>query len=551
MSTEQNPEQIDQVDALEDAIETVSDLNAVPPTTRVAEAPEEEDVNDDESMDTTADAQVKVEEEYTAAPTADTVTLRHEVYFKEIPDTLKNNSFPLILVPKRGSRVIEKVSSWNLGRDDSKDAKLVQAVQEYFYGASQGMGNSFHEGRGFFEAPIDDPESHWENELRYAGEEIQHHRPDFSSVTGKKRSLVGFAARDRIAASLGTGLSNRVLLPHSGFYVTLRARSRGDYLALDTKHNLDAGKAGPDTGGVIFQNSHFGKVERVFEFITQSVSAANIQGYADLDLGDYVRVTDLPILYNGQATTMFPDGHPLDLPCSNDPKVCSRVETVNLDLTRIVWFNQRKISKDQLEHLGQLTNNYTPKDIVDYQNKGLSAFAKTITINAGVNGDVKVNIRCKVPTVNEYIAAGRNWVRDAKNALQGILTDGYEMDEQEQRQYIQEHLDRSSLREYAHWIDRLNIGQDYYIEQEAIYNALEELSSVDEIMGEIFKEIQNFIESVTVAIVAIPNFSCKCGYDYSTDENSKHPELVPIDPLKLFFESMARRLTRPQATPTS
>lgn len=550
MSTQSPDENINTVDSLDDQIEVVNDLNATSqPTSRVAEAPEA-DPNDDDQFDTTGRTEGGVEEKYSAAPTAPTVTLRHEVYFSEIPTALKEGSYPLVLLPKRVSRVSEKVSSWNLTREDSKDQKLALAVQEYFYASSQSLANSFHDGRGFYEGALDNPESKWENELRYNDEEIHFHRPNFAGGD-KKRSLVGFAARDRIAAALGTGLSNRVLLPHSGFFVTLRARSRGDYLALDTKVNLDAGKAGHDSVGLIFQNSHFGKVERVFEFITDSVSAANIQGYSDLDLGDYIRVTDLPILYNGQATTMFPDGHPLDLPCSNDPKVCGRIETVNLDLTRIVWFNQSQISKDQREHLGNLTTNYTPKDIVEYQQKGLSPFTKTLTLKAGINQDIDVNIRLKVPTVNEYISAGRAWVRDAKNALETILKDGYEMDEKGQRDYIQEHLDRSSLREYSHWIDRLHIGKDYYIESESIHTALEELSAVDSIMAEIFKEIQTFIESVTVAIVAIPNFSCKCGYDYSTDENSKHPELVPIDPLKLFFASMARRLTRLQAMPTS
>ena len=75
----------------------------------------------------------------------------------------------------------------------------------------------------------------------------------------------------------------------------------------------------------------------------------------------------------------------------------------------------------------------------------------------------------------------------------------------------------------------------------------EEVSSDHEITKEIYEAVKKFMSDRTSAVVGYPAFKCpKCqgGYDVG-DEQYMQQEvetIIPIDPIKYFLASMARRL---------
>lgn len=442
----------------------------------------------------------------------------------------------LTIVPKRIHRLVENDKAWVVGPEDAGNTKTAQYLDRWVYGTEIQPASSFHTDRGWYERTLDDPEAEWGQGLEEDGKLIGARKPVLNQPTGR-RVLTGQAARERAAQATGVGITTRVPLPHTGVHFRLLPRSTQDYIDLDYRIALDRIRTGRDTIGLMFQNSHIYHVKHVWDFILESTADINIQNFGDHDPGDFVRLTDLPILQWGMACTMFPNGYPLDLPCSSGLQICTHVEQVNLDLDKLLWVNGKSLSKSQRARLGNAGHKCSLHDLEEYQNNFVSPFTRRVPISDNCE------LVLKVPTVNEYIKAGTEWIESLAQTAFNIFGEADDNDERV-RGYIARAISNASLREYSHWISEIIYDKyDSVPEQKDIEENLRTLSATPDLVETALKVIQDFIEDCTVALIAIPNFSCpKCEQDYVTDEHTKHPELIPLDMLKHFFPAKDLRI---------
>lgn len=470
------------------------------------------------------------------APVCPNVTLKYPVY--TAVSKSQKDQFPLKMVAKRATRLTPVINSWDFKEEDAKDQPLNDYMDNWSYAVSAQTTASYHKDSSFFEPRIDDPATHWEQELEKDGRDFTFRQAGMKAAE-TDRLLSGELARDRISMLLGLGVSNRVVLVHSGFNVTLGTRSDGDLLNLEIAMGYDSGKAGYETGGIIFENSQFGTNRHLIEFILEGVRNTNIKGWKDIDLTDYIRVTDIPLLYNAMAAALYPQGYLLELPCSDNPKRCKHVERVNININRLFWFNKKGLSSEQLDMISKTTHLYDPEEITKYQSLGGNKFTKRVFINDSIC------LVLKVPTLKEYFTAGEEFVNAATLAIESVLG-GREETEERKRDYVASQMKLSSIREYAHWIEELIIEKhDHVKNRDSIAEVLSIMSSEEDLVQKTLEAVQTFIEESTVGLIAIPNFSCPaCHADYATPESLMHPELVPINPQQLFFELKGRRLLR-------
>lgn len=436
--------------------------------------------------------------------------------------------FSLTIVPKRFHKMEENTAAWRIETSDAQMPENQMYIDRWIYGLNSQLTTSYHADRGFFEKTLDNPEASWaQGYTSDDGKEVYLRKPSNKRPT-ERRLLIGAGARERASQSIGMGIVTRVPLPHTGYSVTLMPRSEQDYLDLEYLMTLDKARAGRDTVGMIFQNSHIKLVSRVWEFIRESIKSANRQNFDDLDLGDEIRITDLPILQWGMACTMYPNGYPLDLPCSAGPNICRHVEHVLLDIDKLLWINSNGLTATQRAKLAK-NHPLSKEEVNDYQQNTVSPFTKVVQVSP------VHKIVLKVPTINEYIAAGEEWLASMTEAATKIFTG--DDNEENVRRYVKRVIDMSGLREYSHWIERIIFDDLDEVEGEMeVADTLKTLSGDPDILQNTLQAIQEFIEQSTIALIAIPNFACpKCENDYVTDEHSEHPELIPLDMMKHFF----------------
>ena len=459
--------------------------------------------------------------------TATNVTQKYPTYQKDTRPPEKR-TFSLTMVPKRFHGMEENTAAWRIETSDAQQPENQMYIDRWIYGLNSQLTTSYHADRGFFEKTLDNPNATWtQGYTSDDGKEVYLRKPSTKRPT-ERRLLIGAGARERASQSIGMGIVTRVPLPHTGYSVTLMPRSEQDYLDLEYLLTLDKARAGRDTVGMIFQNSHIKLVSRVWEFIRESIKSANRQNFDDLDLGDEIRITDLPILQWGMACTMFPNGYPLDLPCSAGPNICRHVEHVLLDIDKLLWVNSNGLTTSQRAKLAK-THPLSKEEVNDYQQNTVSPFTKVVQVSP------THKIVLKVPTINEYITAGEEWLASMTEAATKIFTG--DDNEENVRRYVKRVIDMSGLREYSHWIERIIYDDIDEVECETeIADNLKILSGDPELLKNTLQAIQEFIEQSTIALIAIPNFACpKCETDYVTDEHSEHPELIPLDMMKHFF----------------
>lgn len=443
----------------------------------------------------------------------------------------------MTIVPKRIHALKENDKAWAMSSEDAANATNEQYLNTWLYGVSFQTGTSHYSERGFYDRILDEVERHWTQGLELDDGKTVTARKPVISTGNQRRVLSGQAARDRASASTGVGITTRVPLPHTGVHFRLSPRSSQDLVDLDYHIALDRIRTGRETLGIMFQNSNIYHVRRVWDFIMESTAEINIQNFGDVDPGDFVRVTDLPILQWGMACTMFPDGYPLDLPCSAGIQICQHVEQVNLDLDKLLFIDGRGLSKSQRARLGNATHKCSMQDLEDYQKNFVSPFTRRVSISDSCE------LILKVPTVNEYLSAGMEWIESLVQTAISIFGD-QENNEERIRGYVSRAIAMASLREYSHWVEEIVFDKYDAIPGRAdIEDNLRTLSATPELADKALKVIQDFIEDCTIALIAIPNFACpKCEKDYVTEEHSKHPELVPLDMLKHFFQAKDLRL---------
>lgn len=480
------------------------------------------------------------------APFHPNVTLAYSVY-TEI-DTDKKVIGPLRIIPKRMSRT-KDFTHWGLTKEDNKDEVLSLFVNSYLNAIQRfNFNGTYHEKAQMFENTLDSENSEWVQEFIHEDKILGVRKAKITEKYNEPIRLRGKKVRQRISALLGTGSEVRTSLFATGLDALFRPRDELEFLVLDQKINRDKVRSGYGTTGLIFQNSQYGLTEHLFDFAMDSLESINLKEYEDdeIDLSTVIRITDLPSIYHAMALANNPNGYPLELPCSSGPSVCTHVESVNLDISRILWINKTAFSKAQRSHMSQFRKMYSLADLETYRSSSNSKLVDDFQVK--FNDRVTVTFHVEIPTVATYLEAGRAWVKATEEALIEIIS-AKDMTAQEKGQLVDAGKRLQVLREYSAWISKIVINRNENIEgRQDIEDALSDLSrniGNNKPLEEAFSKIQSFIEETATTVVAIPNYSCKvCGRDHQDPETLRHPELIPIDPSKTFLELKDRQLLR-------
>lgn len=443
----------------------------------------------------------------------------------------KNSDFqqPISLLRVTGedlNRLAQNYPKINLEKDP---------IGRRWFGALEEAQENAMIGNIFTRSVRDAENTDWVQSVQHEGGKIAPGRPQFASAEGQK--LTGQMAIMQMSSALGIGAMVQVPLWHSGIWVTIQPPSDVKLLNMERRIAEEKIKLGRMTNGLVFSHSSVYIVNHLMTTLLDSVYDMTVKDYTSDRILELIKVTDLPVLAWGLASTIYPNGYDYRQPCVKAPDKCKHITEEKLNISRLFFFDQKGILPEQRRHMADRKKKHEVAEIVQYQTLGKGGDGRVIELN----DDIKIVL--KVPSVKDYIRSGFTWIESIERMIGEVMT-GRPTDK-EKDDFITQQSIVTVFRQYAHWVSKIIFRDNGEIDDiETIEETLSLLSSDQKLYEKFFEEVKKYIEDSTVALIALPSYDCPACGTPMTPEESKHPNLIPLDPVSLFFTLARRRLDR-------
>lgn len=362
------------------------------------------------------------------------------------------------------------------------------------------------------------------------------------------REISGVRAVNHLRHVMFMGQDRETPLYSSGIHMTLRAVPDTELSNLETLVLSEKEEIGRMTGGAGLSATGVYLVDHVTQMIVNNMVKTNVELTSPDQLLDLILVTDLQNLAINQANTIFPKGYPIEIPCTRNYEACQYVERSNLLLRYMTVHHKHKLTDYQRAHMANPDRKITVKDVKKYQEEGPVKISKTVTVS---NGSVRIDFR--TPTLRQYIEDGRAWISGITEMVDTILSD--HLNEQQRQFTVEDQARLTTLRQYGHFIKSITIvgpngSESTITDRETLLSNLNDLSADDDVLTAIVAGVREHIEDATITVVGTPKTPCpKCQPDVKlTEEEKKHPVIIPVDALNLFFTQVSLKLEKRTST---
>lgn len=384
---------------------------------------------------------------------------------------------------------------------------------------------------------IDEPTQQWVQRIHHGDKPIGPFRPKWK--TPDNGTLSGLRAVDKIRSALNQGSTITIPCWASGIWLTIKAPT-----ALELADNFDLIaneiiELGKQTAGGIFENTQVYLNKNLMDLVTKLFYSWNVnesESGESRSLEDMLLVDDLETIAWAIGACMYPNGYPFDEPCVANTENCNEVSSQLINLNKIFFVNNSKLTNWQKEFMSNPTTKHSYDDIMKYRLE--SSIGQTSHVRLK---DYPFTVYLKTPTIQEYIDSGYGWINQLKDSIRDIVTNA---NDTKLNNMLFERAGLTIARGYGHYVSAIVFDDGKRINNRDDLNAvIDEICSVPEATAALIEEINKHITRTTVTLVALPRHNCpKCKKEPVEPVYEQHPYLVPISALKLFFNLRDRKL---------
>ena len=399
--------------------------------------------------------------------------------------------------------------------------------------------NTYLEG---LEPALADAESMWAQSIDENGRELMGGSPRLRPANGAV--LQGDAAAIRMMSFLGLGTVYQAPMWHSGFWVTFRPCTEGEWLELNRTVMSDNITFGRSTYGLAYSNMTVYSVERVARFALEHVYDLSVKAdeINTSNLFDHLAPQDLPCFIHGFMCSVYAQGFHYRRACSLTPDKCNHIEEEILNLQKLHWVNTRALTPWQRVHMADRQSRSRTLDQVKRYREEMSKLqpsAKTVRL-----GEKEFQVLLGVPSATDYFNQGHRWISGIVEMVDAVL--GTDASTQDRNRHIASHAKASTLRQFQHWVKELRTDSFVINKPEDIERQLSILSGNDSVRAFLMKTITDYINATTISLIGIPAYVCpKCGTSHEATDPKKHAKnILPLDVVNLFFVLHTRRIER-------
>lgn len=391
---------------------------------------------------------------------------------------------------------------------------------------------------GMYQDRFDDPKSKFMQGVETKEGELD----SIGSVKFKQTDgeLKGEIALLKVSKMLGLGDVMNVPLPHSGIWVTIKPPTEKDLIDFYNSVFREKIMLGRTTYGLTLTNFSVHINNRLFDFILRHVHSLNYSDIPKEELKNYIKIHDFPILAWGFVCTMYPNGFDYQRPCVNDIETCTYIAKAAVNLAKLLWIDNNSLSTAQKVILSESRPN---KHTVESYRKYIAEHSRVV--NSSFTAKNGMKFRLKVPTFNEYTIDGMNWINRINTSIEHIILEET-ADADTKTEMLNQYVKSSILRQFNHFFDSIEFGDNVINDRDTINQVLEALSSDDTVRGEITEEVLKFKADTTIGLIGIPEYKCPhCHKEQNTDPvNDKFVNVIPLDVMALCFLALTSKISR-------
>lgn len=348
-----------------------------------------------------------------------------------------------------------------------------------------------------------------------------------------------------ILTQLGMGNVIQIPLWHSGIWVAIKRPSEIDLINLESEIAFEKATLGRGTNGAIFSNSEVYAKKAIVDFALRHVVKATTESIEPSYLEQLILETDWPLLAWGLVLASYPKGYRHLQPCVATPETCTHVIDTMLNISRLLWVDRSRFTPSQVAHMKSRQAQHSIEKIKAYQDEHKLKANSTIRIN-----DV-LELELRVPTIGRSISAGLEWVESINETARKVFNT--RMSEAAREMHKQNHATLASIRQYVQWFGSFRrLDKDMtFTNENMVQEILAGINEAGDFSKLIHKRIKEYIDDITLATIAIPKWSCPaCGKEPS-EEYLRHPQLIPLDIIDVFFILLGQKIQKRLAEESS
>lgn len=390
--------------------------------------------------------------------------------------------------------------------------------------------------------------SHWTNMIERNGLPMLGDRRDkFKAFTDQGQIVAGNDAVEMFIA--GTNLGRPVIVPlwHSGFWIKMRAPSTAYLAEIDRALAFSREELGLDVFGAIGSNDRLIFDEILVDAALKLVSKSSMPFSKNpLELKEYMSSFDIDSLIWAMAQAAYPDGCDIGIPCPS----CRNVSNVQANLLRMRFVDESRLTANQLKHMAKgFSMKATPADLQEYRDE-----FEIINTDSWSYNNNKFFFR--IPSVEEYLLSGRNYLSSIGRALTETLREEY-TDDNKRAKAMKSMLDAEEACRFTHYVKEVHIrmpndtGDGYGVakDESAITGILRSISGDYDGTSDFIEAVRGYIVDALNTIVGFPNVKCPKCDKYHLNTLGEETLVVPFNPAIGFFTLAQHKISASGTTP--
>jgi len=385
-----------------------------------------------------------------------------------------------------------------------------------------------------YDRTVNRKNSQWDQKVNVDGTDIGMAALRFNETT-KDDVISGRDAILAIGKSSEVGTPITVPLYHTGIWVTITPPDESDFLQLEAQLAREKIWLGRQTSGLVFSNTMVYTVEKVLNLVMKKIIDCSLENYTISKLKRLIKVTDLYPLVWALACAKYPRSYKYVRPCDAGPSKCTHLVEGDISLPKLFWTDHNALTISQKRHMSRRDDKFNEQQIRKYQDEHMYGGDKEIVMSD------TMSVLLSVPSIEQYIKSGRNWIEDIVEMTEGSMSASSE-DEKNEHIYKQGLI--SALRKYGHWVKEIRTNIGIVKDQETIDQLLNNFSGDENFVKLFEKSVAEYIDDSTISLIAIPTYTCPvCGTEQKEGNGEdRFAHLIPLDVINVFFTLQDQRI---------